>query len=126
MPVRFAAIIFTLLIGTSVFAVPMAFAAGAKMKPAEIQAAFFNGQPFTASTPSGTKFKMVFTADGKTTREPVGKAGVKGTGTWKVNNDGFCTSWTGSKGSNCYSLAPDGANKWAVMKGPSVMATWTK
>jgi hypothetical protein len=121
MPVRFAAIVFTLLVGTTA-----AFAAGAKMKPAEIQAAFFDGKPFTASTPSGTKFKMVFTADGKTTREPIGKAGAKGTGTWKINDSGFCTSWTGSKGNNCYSLAPDGANKWAVMKGPSVMATWTK
>jgi hypothetical protein len=121
MPLRFTAIILTLLIGTTA-----AFAAGAKMKPAEIQAAFFTGQPFTASAPSGTKFKMVFTPDGKTTREPIGKTGAKGTGTWKLNDDGFCTSWTASKGSNCYSLAPDGANKWAVMKGPSVMATWSK
>lgn len=121
MPVRIAAIVLTLGLSTAA-----AFAAGAKMKPAEIQAAFFNGQPFTASAPSGTKFKMVFTPDGKTTREPVGKAGGKGTGTWKVNDDGFCTTWGSAKTSNCYSLAPDGTNKWVVMKGPSVMATWTK
>jgi hypothetical protein len=121
MPVWIAAIALTIALSTTA-----ALAAGAKMKPAEIQAAFFNGQPFTASTPSGTKFKMVFTADGKTTREPVGKGGAKGTGSWKVTDDGFCTSWASSKGSNCYSLAPDGANKWAVMKGPSVMATWSK
>jgi len=121
MPAWIAATIWTLVLSTTA-----AFAAGPKLTPTEIQSTFFNGQPFTASTPSGTKFKMVFTPDGKTTREPVGKAGVKGTGTWKVTNDGFCTSWTGSKGSNCYSLAPDGANKWVVMKGPSVMAVWTK
>jgi hypothetical protein len=28
------------------------------MAPNDIQATFFNGQPFTASTPGGTKFKM--------------------------------------------------------------------
>ena len=35
------------------------------MVPSDIQTTFFNGQPFTASTPGGTQFKMVFTPNGK-------------------------------------------------------------
>ena len=41
------------------------------MAPNDIKATFFTGQPFTASSPSGAKFKMTFTPDGKMTREPV-------------------------------------------------------
>ena len=33
------------------------------MAPTDIQATFFDGKPFTASTTSGTQFKMIFTAD---------------------------------------------------------------
>jgi len=39
------------------------FAASA-MAPSDIQATFFNGQPFTATALTGTKFKMTFTPDG--------------------------------------------------------------
>jgi hypothetical protein len=41
------------------------------MAPNDIKATFFTGQPFTAASPSGAKFKMTFTPDGKTTREPL-------------------------------------------------------
>src|SRR5262245_4781679 len=80
-----------------------AVAAATKLSPTEIQATFFNGQTFTASTPSNIKFTMVFKPDGKVTREPVGKSGVKGEGTWKLSKDGFCTAWKGSK-ANCFTL----------------------
>ena len=69
----------------------------AVLAPAEIQSTFFTGQPFTASA-SGGKFKMVFTADGKMTREPVAKGGAKNEGTWKLSKDGYCSTWKGSKG----------------------------
>ena len=49
---------------------PSSPAAPAKLSPSDIQATFFNGQPFTASTPSSLKFKMTFTADGKMKRQP--------------------------------------------------------
>jgi len=99
--------------------------APARMPPADIQKSFFNGQPFTAATPAGITYKMVFTADGKVTREPVGKAGVKGDGTWRLDKDGFCTAWKGSK-PNCFVLISTGDNKWSVMKGPAVVAVWSK
>ena len=52
-----------------------------------IQSTFFNGQPFTSSTMSNVKFKMVFTPDGKMTREPVAKTGAKAEGTWKLSKE---------------------------------------
>src|SRR5262245_57018063 len=36
-----------------------------------------------------TQFKMIFTQDGKMTRQPRGKAGKKSLGTWKVDASGF-------------------------------------
>ncbi len=44
------------------------------MTPNDIKATFFNGQPFTASSPTGAKFKMTFTPDGKALREPLNAA----------------------------------------------------
>jgi hypothetical protein len=98
----------------------------AVLSPSEIQSTFFTGQPFTSTTPSNVKFKMVFTADGRMSREPLAKSGgAKGEGTWKLSHDGFCTTWKGSK-ANCYRLLSAGENKWSVMKGNTVIATWSK
>jgi hypothetical protein len=99
-------------------------ALAAVLAPNEIQATFFTGQPFTASA-TNIKYKMMFTADGKMTREPVGKAGAKSEGTWKLSKEGFCTTWKGSK-ANCFRVMTAGDNKWSVMKGTTVVATWTK
>lgn len=99
--------------------------AATKLPPNEIQATFFNGQPFTSSTTSNIQFKMVFMPGGKMTREPVGKSGIKGEGTWKLSKDGFCTTWKGSQ-PNCFRILTAGDNKWSVVKGTTVVATWTK
>ena len=97
----------------------------AKLSPSDIQTTFFNGKPFTAATPSaGAKFKMTFTADGKIRRQPIG-SGKKGEGTWKLSEEGFCRTWKGAK-EECFTVAPAGTNKWSVMKGSSVLATWSK
>jgi hypothetical protein len=101
-------------------------AGAAPLVPADIQTTFFNGQPFTSSTPQNIKYTMVFSADGKMTRKPLGKGGAKGEGTWKLSNDGFCTTWNNATTSNCFSLVPSGDNKWSVMKGASSIGTWTK
>jgi hypothetical protein len=101
-----------------------AFAAATKLAPNDIQTTFFNGQPFTAATNSNVKFKMTFTADGKMTRVPA-NGGAKGEGTWTLSKDGFCTTWKGA-GANCFTVVSDGANKWSVLKGSTIMATWSK
>ncbi len=103
----------------------LAAPAATRLAPADIQKTFFNGQPFTSATPSNIKFKMLFAADGKMSREPVGKAGVKDSGTWKLDKTGFCTTWKGSK-PNCFTLVTNGENKWSVMKGMNLIGEWSK
>ena len=99
--------------------------APARLAPADIQKSFFNGEPFTAATPGGIAFKMVFMPNGKVSREPVGKSGVKGDGSWKLDKDGFCTTWKGSA-ANCYTLVNVEKNKWSVVKGATTVAVWSK
>jgi hypothetical protein len=96
----------------------------AKLAPADIQSTFFTGQPFTASTPSNLKFKMTFMSDGKMKRVPIG-TGSKGEGTWKLSKEGFCTMWKGSK-DRCFTVVSAGNNKWSVLQGSTIMATWSK
>jgi hypothetical protein len=108
-----------LFLATSVFAAP-----AAKLAPSDIQATFFNGQPFTAATPSNVKFKMTFTTDGKMKRVPIG-TGHRGEGTWKLSKDGFCTTWKGAR-ENCFTMVAAGDNKWSVLKGSTILATWSK
>jgi hypothetical protein len=96
-----------------------------RLAPAEVQKLFFDGKPFTASTTSNVKFKMVFTPSGTMTREPVSKSGAKTEGTWKLSEDGFCSTWKGSK-ENCYRVHENGANKWAVVISSQAVAYWSK
>jgi len=105
-------------------AAPALAAPAAKLSPTDIQATFFNGQAFTASTPSNLKFKMIFTADGKMKRQPIG-GGSRGEGTWKLSKDGFCSTWKGSK-DNCFTVVSAGDNQWSVLRGSTIMATWSK
>jgi hypothetical protein len=98
--------------------------AAAKLAPADIQNTFFDGKPFTATTPSNLKFKMTFTADGKMKRQPIG-TGSRGEGTWKLSKDGFCTMWKGGR-EGCFTVVSAGDNKWSVLKGSTIMATWSK
>jgi hypothetical protein len=113
-----------LILAGMLLSITAAFAAE-RMAPSDIQATFFNGKPFTASTTSGTQFKMTFTPDGKMTRQPSGKSGKKSSGTWKLDTVGFCTSWKSAE-ANCYSVVPSGKNKWSIQKGSTAVAVWSK
>jgi hypothetical protein len=96
--------------------------AGQLMAPSDIKATFFNGQPFTAASPSGTKFTMTFTPDGKMTRQDLGQSGKTKVGIWKLNAMGFCTSWE-REGSNCFTVVPSGENRWLVQKAGTTITT---
>ena len=108
-----------------------------RIAPKDIETLFFNGKPFTASTTSNVKYRMVFSADGTMTREPMGKSGSKSKskssaspgpkteGTWKLSADGFCSTWKDSK-ENCYRVHENGANKWAVVVSTQAVAYWSK
>ena len=96
-----------------------------------IKAMFFNGKPFVATSTTRQRFTMVFTPDGKATREPIKKQGEpteKAEGTWKVVKEGFCTSWKAGTAGTCYRLVPNTSaeNRWSVMKGAVTIASWIK
>jgi hypothetical protein len=88
----------------------------------DIKTTFFNGQPFNAASPNGTKFTMTFTPDGKMTRKSLAQSGTTNVGIWKLNAKGFCTSWEHA-GSNCFSIVPSGENKWLVQKAGTTITT---
>jgi hypothetical protein len=119
--------------GLVVFAVILfglsAALAAEPMAPNEIKTTFFTGQPFTAASPSGTKFKMTFTPDGKMTRESLEQSGKGSAGTWKLSAKGFCTAWNHAK-PNCFTIVPSGDNKWSVQKIATTITTtvavWSK
>ena len=120
---------FSLLIFVAMIFGAHAVSAAEPMAPADIRTTFFTGQPFTATSPSGTKFTMIFTPDGKMTREPVERSGSKSAGTWKLNAKGFCTAW-GHAAANCFTVVPSGENKWSVQRTATTIATtvavWSK
>ncbi len=70
---------------------------------------------------------MTFTPDGKAVREPFEGGGERIEGSWKIVKEGFCTSWKGGV-TNCYRLVPNTSvdNRWSVMKGATVVASWSK
>jgi hypothetical protein len=103
--------------------------AGEPMTASDIKANFFNGQPFTAASPTGTKFTMIFTPDGKMTRQALAPSGKTSVGTWNLNAEGFCTSWERAK-SNCFTVIPSGENKWSIQHIATTIVTtvavWSK
>ena len=123
-PILAAMALSAVLVAPAAAAPAPAKPAATKLAPADIQSTFFNGQTFTATTPSNLKFKMAFSADGKMKRQPVG-TGSRGEGTWKLSKDGFCTAWKGGK-EGCFTVVAAGDNKWSVLKGSTIMATWSK
>ena len=114
----------TALVTSAVAAPAPAKPAATKLAPADIRSTFFDGKPFTATTPSNLKFKMTFTSDGKMKRQPIG-TGSRGEGTWKLSKDGFCTMWKSGR-EGCFTVVSAGDNKWSVLKGSTIMATWSK
>jgi hypothetical protein len=102
-----------------------AAAQSTKLTPKDIQAGFFTGTPFFASTTAGLKFKMTYTPDGKAKRESTGSSGAMAEGTWKLSKDGFCTAWSGGKPS-CYVLVNTEPNRYAVVRGATTIAVWSK
>jgi hypothetical protein len=99
--------------------------AAPKLTPAEIQATFFNGSEFVAASPSGTKYRMTFTPDGKAVRVPASGGGNKSEGIWTLDDKGFCRTWKGGK-NDCFIVVAADKNRWSVMKGALTVATWSR
>jgi hypothetical protein len=112
----------SLVIAILVLKASAAFAGQPPMAPSDIKATFFDGQPFAAASPSGTKFTMTFTPDGKMTRQALAQSGNTNVGIWKLNSKGFCTSWERA-GSNCFTVVSSGEKKWFVQKAGTTITT---
>ena len=99
------------------------------MAPNDIKATFFNGKPFSAASPSGTKFTMTCMPSGKMNRQALAPPGKINVGIWKLNAKGFCTSWEHAR-SNCLTVVPSADNKWLVQKTATTItitiAVWSK
>ena len=99
------------------------------MAPADIPAAFLNGQPFVAAALAGNKFKMTFTPDGKITREPLGQSGKPISGTLEAQCQGFLHE-LGTRTVQLFHSVPIGQNRWSVQKVATTIsvsvATWSK
>jgi hypothetical protein len=101
-----------------------------KLSGEAIKAAWFDGKPFTATSPEGTAFLLTFTADGKSVRRPVEKKkGLTGaTGFWRIIAEGYCSRWTGQNREKCFNVRPDPENAGAVVVrfGPQLVAVWKR
>jgi len=101
-----------LVVAGAVLFTSAAFAAE-PMVPSDIQAIFFKGQPFTASTTSGIQFKITFTPDGQMTRQPRGKSGKRARALGNLTAQGFAGL-----------VVSSGKNKCSIQKGFTTIAVW--
>jgi hypothetical protein len=49
----------------------------------------------------------------------------RSSGMWKLDAKGFCTTWQNAQRA-CFTVIPNGENKWSIQKGANVIAKWTK
>ena len=99
-----------------------------KLSGEEIRAQWFDGQPFVATGPDGTAYKMVFTGDGKAARVAVAAKKPKPViGYWRVIAEGYCSRWTGTNREKRFNVrkSPDGSET-IVRFGLQVAATWKR
>jgi hypothetical protein len=103
------------------------WAATTPIPPAEIKATFGTGTPFTASSATGSaKFSFVLKPDGTASRTTKGTThDTTVTGTWRVDDKGYCTKW-GSKGTEqCYTVEKNGKQYAVKDSAGKVVSHWT-
>src|SRR4051794_31223801 len=104
--VRLAGSFFALL---GIAATTAALAAGTKVSPPDIKATFGTGMPFNASSATGSaRFAFVLKPDGTATRTSKGTHETTVSGTWRVNDTGYCTKWGSKATEQCYTVEKSG------------------
>jgi hypothetical protein len=101
-----------------------------KLSGEAIKAAWFTGQPFTATGPDGTAYRFVFQPDGHATKTPIPtapatKKSPSVSGFWRIIAEGYCVRWTGSVREKCFNIRTEG-DRTVARFGAVVMANWTK
>jgi hypothetical protein len=113
----------TLLLPAAIFSFPLQAAAAAALTPAEIQATFGTGTPFSSSTPSGTSYTIILKSDGTASRTPR-RSKTAITGMWHLTKDGYCSTW-GKSQENCYRVEKDTGRYKVLDHSGSTIAYWT-
>ena len=112
----------TLLLPTALFCFPLQAMAAAALTPAEIQATFATGTPFSSTTTSGTAYSIVLKTDGTASRTPR-RSKTPITGTWRLSKDGYCSTW-GKSAENCYRVERGAARYKVLDRSGSTVAYW--
>ena len=99
-----------------------------KLSGDRIKELWFDGQPFTATGPDGTAYRMVFTADGKAARTPAAAKKPKPTvGFWRVIAEGYCSRWAGSNREKCFNVRPSEDGRETIVRfGQQIAAKWQR
>lgn len=99
-----------------------------KFSGEQIKAQWFDGQPFLATGPDGTAYRMVFAPDGKSTRTPLaGKKPKTVGGFWRVIAEGYCSRWAGSNREKCFNVRKSEDGKDTIVRfGQQIAATWKR
>ena len=81
--------------------------AATSLTPTEIKATFGTGKAFVATSSGGQAYSFVFKPDGSATQAPKGSTTTITTGTWRVNDRGYCSKW-GTNAEHCYTIEKNG------------------
>jgi hypothetical protein len=81
--------------------------AATTLTPTEIKAMFGTGKAFVATSSGGQAYSFVFKPDGSATQSPKGSTTTITTGTWRVNDKGYCSRW-GTNAEHCYTVEKNG------------------
>ena len=98
-------------------------AAASSLTPQDIKATFGTGKPFAATSSGGQVYTFVLKPDGSATQAPKGSNTTIVTGTWRVNDKGYCSKW-GTNAEHCYLVEKNGA-RYDVRDGTGqVISHW--
>src|SRR4051812_49740275 len=100
-------------------------AAAGPLAPADIKTMFGTGKPFTAvSSPGGKTFTFTLKPDGSAVQTPKGSNTTATTGTWRVNDKGYCSKW-GTNSEHCYVIVKNGKAYDVKDASNHVVSHWT-
>jgi hypothetical protein len=119
------------VVRTAVLAVGMGTgavaAAATPLSPAEIKATFGTGVPFAAASATGSaRYSFVLKPDATATR--TSKGGTHETtvsGTWRVDEKGYCTKWGSKAMENCYTVEKNGKRYDVKDSAGKIISHWT-
>lgn len=110
------------LIGIVLVVAATPVAAATSLTPTEIKATFGTGRPFLATSTSGQSYTFTFKADGTALQQPKGGAAIT-TGTWRVNDKGYCSKW-GTSAEHCYTIEKNGDKFDVRDSGGKAISRW--